>query len=167
MTTQGLTAVSSTDVSVGGGYQAAGTLDALNTGATIIIVGLFIQLFCFGVFIIIAVSFHRSIHKCPTGRSSSGVPWKKHMMALYLGSLLIMVRSVFRAIEYLQGFDGYLLSHEAYLYVFDAALMFIFMVLFNWIHPAEITAIINNGGFGGGYKMDAVSPDHVRLNSIA
>ena len=49
-----------------------------------------------------------------------------------------MVRSVFRAIEYLQGDDGYLLAREAYLYVFDAVLMLIVMLLFNVVHPAEL-----------------------------
>lgn len=49
-----------------------------------------------------------------------------------------MVRSIFRAVEYLQGFNGYLLRHEAYLYVFDAALMLFVMIIFNFIHPGEI-----------------------------
>ncbi|KAH7268032.1 hypothetical protein FSOLCH5_008447 [Fusarium solani] len=143
----------------GGGYQAAGSLAALNDGAKVIIVGLFVQLICFGVFIVIAVSFDRSMRQSPTGRSHV-VPWKKHMKVLYVGSMLIMVRSVFRAIEYLQGFNGYLLRHEAYLYIFDAALMFLVMVLFNWIHPAEITAILGNMGNSYGYKMDSVGGHH-------
>lgn len=81
------------------------------------------------------------------------------MMALYTGSFLIMVRSIFRAVEYLQGFDGYLLRHEAYLYVFDAVLMFLVMVLFNWIHPAEIAAILSGGWGNAGWKMGAL-PHH-------
>jgi hypothetical protein len=60
------------------------------------------------------------------------------MFVLFAASMLVMVRSVFRVVEYLQGFDGYLLSHEVYLYIFDGLLMFIMMALFNWIHPAEI-----------------------------
>ncbi|KAI8664962.1 hypothetical protein LRP88_14536 [Fusarium phalaenopsidis] len=143
----------------GGGYQAAGSLEALQDGAKVIIVGLFVQLICFGVFIVIAVAFDRSMRQSPTGRSHV-VPWKKHMKVLYVGSMLIMVRSVFRAVEYLQGFDGYLLKHEAYLYIFDAALMFLVMVLFNWIHPAEITAILGNMGNSYGYKMDSVGGHH-------
>lgn len=75
------------------------------------------------------------------------------MRALYIGSLLIMVRSLFRAVEYLQGFDGYLLKHEAYLYIFDALLMFLVMVLFNWIHPAEIAAILSSGWGNSGWKL--------------
>ncbi|KAF9776716.1 hypothetical protein IL306_005064 [Fusarium sp. DS 682] len=115
----------------GGGYQASGTLEALKGGAHVIIGGLFVQLIFFGVFIIIAIAFDRAIRANPTGRSTSGIPWQKHMIALYIGSFLIMVRSVFRAIEYLQGFNGYLLRHEAYLYIFDATLMLFVMILFN------------------------------------
>ncbi|KAH6879863.1 RTA1 like protein-domain-containing protein [Thelonectria olida] len=150
----------------GGGYQSAGSLEALDNGAKVIIAGLFVQLICFGVFIVIAVTFDRSIRRSPTG-SSHMVPWKKHMMVLYIASMLIMVRSVFRAVEYLQGFDGYLLKHEVYLYIFDAVLMFLVMVLFNWIHPAEIAAILSQRGNSYGLKMGPIPGDHRRLPSDA
>ncbi|KAJ4249061.1 hypothetical protein NW762_012393 [Fusarium torreyae] len=149
----------------GGGYQASGTLEALQNGAKVIIGGLLVQLIFFGVFITIAVAFDRSIRRSPTSRSHAGVPWKKHMLALYAGSMLIMVRSVFRAIEYLQGFDGYLLHHEAYLYIFDAVLMVLVMVLFNWVHPSEITRILDERGVSKGYRMEGVSISHQRLGS--
>lgn len=113
-------------------------MEALDTGATIIIIGLFVQLAFFGAFLVVAISFHLKINLHPTSRSRIGIPWQKHLKTLYAAGLLIMVRSIFRAVEYLQGFDGYLLSHEAYLYIFDALLMFIVMVLFNIIHPAEL-----------------------------
>ncbi|KAH7166448.1 RTA1 like protein-domain-containing protein [Dactylonectria macrodidyma] len=150
----------------GGGYQSSGTLEALDNGAKVIIAGLFVQLICFGVFIIIAVAFHRSIRRSPTGRSHA-MPWKKHMRVLYIGSLFIMVRSVFRAAEYLQGFNGYLLQHEVYLYIFDAILMLLVMILFNWIHPAEITAILAQSGNSYGLKLGPISGDHRRLASDA
>ncbi|QPC80256.1 hypothetical protein HYE68_011008 [Fusarium pseudograminearum] len=139
----------------GGGYQSSGTLEALDAGAKVIIVGLFVQLIFFGVFVIIAISFHRAILQNPTGRSTSGLPWKKHMMVLYIGSLFIMVRSLFRAVEYIQGNSGFLLKHEIYLYIFDALLMFLVMVLFNWFHPSEITAILDERRSGKGYSMGA------------
>ncbi|KAK3303867.1 RTA1 protein [Chaetomium strumarium] len=127
----------------GGGYQATGTLEALNNGATVIIVGLFVQLVFFGVFMVVAVAFILSIRRAPTSQSQTHSSiWRRQMFALCVGSMLIMVRSVFRAIEYLQGFDGYLLSHEAYLYVFDAVLMFLVMVLFNYIHPSEVAELL-------------------------
>ncbi|KAF5667247.1 RTM1-like protein [Fusarium heterosporum] len=139
----------------GGGYQASGTLEALQGGAKIIIGGLFVQLIFFGVFIVIAISFHRALVLKPTALSRADMPWRKHMYVLYAASLLIMVRSMFRAIEYLQGFDGYLLRHELYLYIFDAFLMLLVMILFNWFHPAEITRILEGRGTTKGYSMQA------------
>lgn len=69
------------------------------------------------------------------------LPWKRHLYALYVASALIMVRSVFRVVEYLQGNDGYLLRHEVFLYIFDALLMFAVLILFNVVHPAQITTL--------------------------
>jgi hypothetical protein len=139
-------------------------LEALDIGAKVIIVGLFVQLIFFGLFIIIAMAFNRSVNMSPTGRSHV-VPWKKHMYVLYAGSLFIMIRSVFRAVEYLQGFDGYLLKHEIYLYIFDAVLMLLVMVIFSWHHPAEILAIISQRGNCYGLEMGPISGGHTRLVS--
>ncbi|KAL1582749.1 hypothetical protein WHR41_08376 [Cladosporium halotolerans] len=130
----------------GGGYQSSGSLQALDTGSRIIIVGLFVQLAFFGFFMVSACAFHRRLVRQPTIRSRSGwsCPWRKHLYTMYGASLLIMVRSIFRAVEYLQGNDGYILSHEVYLYALDALLMFAMMVLFNAIHPSEIVAPVKS-----------------------
>jgi hypothetical protein len=131
-------------------------LTALHTGEKLIIAGLFTQLFFFAFFIVIAGMFHyrlindKPVHKqighqrLPSTQSTSYVnlaelPWKRHLYNLYATSGLIMVRSVFRVIEYLQGNAGYLLSHEIFLYIFDAVLMLAVMLLFNWVHPSEVT----------------------------
>jgi hypothetical protein len=149
-------------MSTGGGIQAAGTLKAVHTGEKLIIAGLFTQLFFFAIFVVVAGMFHYRLvndkpfqrrldsdneHKQDVTASSSmfsrgilnDVPWKRHLYILYIASGLIMVRSLFRVIEYLQGNAGYLLSHEVFLYVFDAALMLVVVVLFNCFHPSEIT----------------------------
>jgi hypothetical protein len=76
----------------------------------------------------------------------SGIPWQRYLYTLYIASGLILVRSVFRLIEYVQGNAGYLISHEAYLYIFDGFLMFLAMVLFNWEHPSQLNAKLNGGG---------------------
>ena len=49
-----------------------------------------------------------------------------------------MIRSVFRVVEYAQGSDGCLLHREVWLYIFDALLMVVVMLLFNVIHPSVI-----------------------------
>ncbi|KIV77284.1 hypothetical protein PV11_09095 [Exophiala sideris] len=133
----------------GGGIMAGGTQSALHTGENIIIGGLVVQILFFGFFIVVAVLFHARIRKVPTPKSLNGNVagvWKKHLCTLYGGSLLILVRSVFRVVEYGQGNDGYLISHEEFLYIFDALLMFANMALFAFIHPSEVNALLKEGG---------------------
>lgn len=126
--------------------MASGTLSAMNTGEKIIIAGLVVQLLFFGFFIVTGVIFHLRMLHSPTAKVySNPIPWKRQLYALYGASLLILVRCIFRLIEYAQGNDGYLISHEAFLYVFDAVLMFGTMVLMAWIHPSEITGLLKGG----------------------
>lgn len=50
-----------------------------------------------------------------------------------------MIRCIYRVVEYIQGKTGYIMSHEAFIYVFDASLMFIVMLLFNVMDPTRVT----------------------------
>ncbi|KAK4553329.1 hypothetical protein LTR86_009629 [Recurvomyces mirabilis] len=125
----------------GGGIQAGGTLSLLNLGEKIIIVGLFLQVIFFGIFITVATIWHLRFSRqtaVQLGVKRDAL-WRKYMWSLYGGSALIMIRSIFRIIEYLMGNDGFLLRHEYFLYVFDALLMFLVMVLFLWLHPSRLT----------------------------
>lgn len=67
------------------------------------------------------------------------------MCALYGTSTIIWFRSVFRLIEFAQGNEGYFLSMEVWLYVFDAVLMFVVMVWFAAVHPSEVYALLKGG----------------------
>ena len=66
------------------------------------------------------------------------LPWKKHLYMLYAVSLLIMARSIFRVAEYAMGQDGYPLTHEWTLYVFDALLMFVVMIIYGVFFPSQL-----------------------------
>lgn len=115
----------------GGGVQSAGTLDLFKIGEKIIITGLFVQLAIFGFFVAASALFHYRVSRSPTDVAVGGdIPWKRHLWVLYSASALIWVRSVFRVVEYLQGNDGYLISHEVFLYVFDTLLMVVVMAIF-------------------------------------
>lgn len=115
----------------GGGIQSAGTLDFYNLGEKIIIAGLFVQIAVFGFFVVTSILFHSRVHKAPTPEASAGVvPWERHLYVLYATSALILIRSIFRVVEYLQGNDGYLISHEVFIYCMDALLMAITMAIF-------------------------------------
>lgn len=57
---------------------------------------------------------------------------------LYAVSALIMIRSIFRVVEYIMGQNGYPLEHEWTLYIFDSCLMFAVTVIFYWRYPNEL-----------------------------
>ena len=106
-------------------------------GEHIVVAGLLLQIFFFSIFVIVAGIFHKRILLNPTVASSS-TSWKKYLYTLYAASLLILVRSVFRVIEYLMGNDGFLMRHELFMYIFDSILILAAMVLFNLVHPGKI-----------------------------
>ncbi|GKZ80831.1 hypothetical protein AnigIFM56816_005064 [Aspergillus niger] len=123
----------------GGGIMAsAKTPSKISLGNNIIVVGLIVQLVFFGFFIIVTVVFHRRMAASPTEVSVIITQWHTYMRILYAASVLIMVRSVYRVIEYLQGSEGGLKQNEMFLYIFDALLMFSCCVLFNVMHPNRI-----------------------------
>jgi len=111
--------------------------DTMDLGNNIVLAGLVLQVLFFGLFIGVAGVFHKRMRADPAS-ASSRVPWGRFLLVLYLASLLIVVRCVFRIIEYAGGQDGVLLSNEVYLYVFEATLMFLVMVVFNVQHPSMV-----------------------------
>ena len=126
----------------GGGIMA--TYNGMETGEKIVITGLFIQIIFFAFFVTVAGCFHVKWqrHGLATGTMNlKALPWRRHMVILYTASGLILVRSIFRAIEYLGGNSGYLLKHEVFLYVFDSVLMLAVMIGFNVVHPSEVTQL--------------------------
>lgn len=115
----------------GGGIQSAGSLELFHLGEKIMLVGLFIQIIFFGVFMVATVVFDRRISIHPTDRALQGmIPWRRYLIVLYVTSLLIMVRSIFRVIEYIQGNNGYIIRREYFLYMFETFLMFLVMLIF-------------------------------------
>ncbi|KAM0322762.1 hypothetical protein ACHAQA_009353 [Verticillium albo-atrum] len=107
-------------------------------GEKIILAGLFIQIIIFGLFIVTSYIFHTRINKNrPDTSRTYGTHWRTILFMLYAVSGLIMIRSIFRVIEYAMGNDGYLLSHEWTLYIFDALLMFVVVALFAWYFPGS------------------------------
>ncbi|KAH7127131.1 RTA1 like protein-domain-containing protein [Dendryphion nanum] len=132
----------------GGGIMAGAKSNPKNmqTGENVIVGGLVVQLLFFGFFVVVGALFHVKMVRNPTTRVIAGdLPWERQLYVLYATSALILIRSLFRLIEYIQGNHGYLISHEVFLYIFDSVLMWATMVIFAWIHPSEITARLGKG----------------------
>ncbi|RDW80851.1 hypothetical protein BP5796_05549 [Coleophoma crateriformis] len=144
----------------GGGMLAkATTTSATSLGNTIIKLGLLIQIVFFAFFMVVSVIFNIRLQRNPTLVSKSGeVPWTKLLYVLYAASFLILIRCIFRFLEYVQGQNGYLLEHEVYMYIFDAVLMFFAMSLFNICHPSSITNVQTYSPFDEESQSIAMHP---------
>ncbi|KAH8654391.1 RTA1 like protein-domain-containing protein [Ilyonectria robusta] len=145
----------------GGMLASADSKKSRDLGQTIIIVGLAIQIIFFTFFVIIAITFDKRIRREPTKASLAITsPWKKLLQVLYGSSALILVRSVFRVVEYVLGKDGELMAKEVYIYIFDATMMLLVAISFNIFHPS---AIINKKN----KRNSGIPSSDVELNAVA
>ena len=111
----------------------------MKLGENVIIAGLVVQILFFGFFVVVSVIFHKRIIANPTAESlSSTVSWRRYPFVLYFANVMIMVRCIYRVVEYIQGQTGVLQSHEYYAYMFDALLIFQVMVVFVIFHPSQV-----------------------------
>lgn len=124
----------------GAGFMASST-EGQKTGSMIIVGGLVVQLLFFGVFFVALIIFDVRCRRQDLSKhivsynGNTNLHWHTVVVALYIASTLISIRCVFRAIEFATGFDGYLQSHEAYFYVFDALPMVATMAIFIIVVP--------------------------------
>ncbi|GKT61925.1 RTA1-like protein [Colletotrichum tofieldiae] len=121
--------------------------NSMNTGKTVILLGLAVQIIFFALFVSATAVFHRRLLKRAPPvvleeeayegwkRFYSG--WRGVLTVLYTASGLIFVRSIFRLVEYVQGHDGVLLNTEVYLYLFDALLMLGVVAITAIFHPTS------------------------------
>lgn len=118
-------------------------------------IGLCAQLVFFTVFVLVACSFQFRFQRHATSQSTPR-PWKKHLARLYAVSVLIFARSLVRLVEYIQGNNGYIISHEAFLYVFDASVILLAVVVMSWIHPGEVAKHVRELQAGDEESKDRV-----------
>lgn len=133
-------------------------------GNNIILLGLGIQVIFFAFFMVVTIIFHIRISKRPTTASLSiAAPWQRLIWVLYFASVLIMVRSVFRMMEYAQGSEGELMQKETYVYVLDALLMFLVAAVFVAVHPGGILVAYRKLDYDG--ELASTSDTYPMVNN--
>ncbi|ORY16393.1 RTA1 like protein-domain-containing protein [Clohesyomyces aquaticus] len=124
--------------SAGGGMMAkAKNPDDVDLGEHVILGGLILQILIFGFFIIVALVWHRRLNAHETVEARRGeMPWRRYIKLLYVASVCIMVRNVCRVVEYAMGRNGFLITHEWALYLYDFVLMVAtFIICLHWYDP--------------------------------
>ncbi|KAK4496135.1 hypothetical protein PRZ48_012114 [Zasmidium cellare] len=112
----------------GGSLIASQTPPLITTGKNLALAGLILQSTYTFLFVLTAALFHIRV---PAAN-------KRHMVGLYIVSSIIFARSIVRIVEFAEGFEGFLIRHEVFLYVFDGLLMFGAMVILGAIPPSEV-----------------------------
>lgn len=120
--------------------MASTTSSTSTEGSHIVLAGLFIQIIIFGFFVVVAIIFQRRLLAKPTPRSNDPLlPWHKFLYILYATCAFIMIRSIMRVAEFVEGFEGNIILHEVYLYVLDAVPMVAVMFTFSIWYPSRFS----------------------------
>ncbi|KAJ7192158.1 RTA1 like protein-domain-containing protein, partial [Mycena pura] len=167
----------------GGSMTTSKKIETINLGNKIVLVGLGLQLASFGLFTTLIIVFgHRVRTRFPhvwraTG-SAAFAPFSKNSVAdwhilyytLCLSCVSILIRSIFRMVEFIQGLahQDYISSHEVFFYCFDALPLWIAMTLYCSVWPprfvntareAEVMELQKNlGRTYGGESGSALNP---------
>ncbi|PBK96437.1 RTA1-domain-containing protein [Armillaria gallica] len=149
----------------GGGLMAsAKDNNMMKVGQTVIIIGLVAQIIWFGGFVFVAGVFHYRMRMVPTVTEKTN--WRRFMFVLYAASNMILVRSVFRVIEFAQGNDGYFVQTEKWIYMFDALLMAQVITLFNIFHPSSYLRDHEQYTMGEREERSMLGEDHANTISL-
>jgi len=164
--------------SIGGGIDAgADTTQKMNEGKNVILVGLGLQLLTFGFFVIASIRFTfvlmTRLKDEPLPRETN---WRLLLTIINLASLTILIRSVFRFIQFVLGVQNYLANHEVFFYCLDALLIFVVVVAYICVHPGmylpyiglkrgkeEFSKNVGRGLFSGmaqGKEVDTIPLDN-------
>ncbi|KAL1602401.1 hypothetical protein SLS60_005817 [Paraconiothyrium brasiliense] len=115
-------------------------------GSYVIVGGLVFQIIIFGLYIVTTAMFHCRFTRSNVASQAIGIPWRSTLHMLYITSVLVMVRNIFRTVEYAMGNNGYLLGVEWPVYVFDASLMTLTMACFLWQYPNQLRPLSKREG---------------------
>ncbi|RBR24086.1 uncharacterized protein FIESC28_03199 [Fusarium coffeatum] len=104
-------------------------------GVKVLIAGLSFQLVAFTLFLCVFRRFHVLAGRMAVDSAPKG--WQKVVLAVYISSILIMTRCIFRVIEFAGGRDSYAFSHEWLFWVFESLPMVGAIGIFCIYHPSK------------------------------
>ena len=120
--------------------SAGVNLEKAKTGENILLAGLAVNLASFAIFCLQLFYFDRRTRKLPPAfpvGSSYQKRWRLFLYMICLSSFFVLVRQIYRVIEFAQGFNGYLAVHEVYFYVFDTIPIFLSGAVYACFFPGN------------------------------
>ncbi|KAI0363895.1 RTA1-domain-containing protein [Pilatotrama ljubarskyi] len=140
----------------GGGIAAGATNDPskIRLGSNIILGGLFIQIIAMTIFVacMCEYAYRRATDRpfrkpevmsyreagVPAIRRILTRPMKMLIAGICLATIFIYIRSVYRIIEFLNGFDGSIAHNQTLFDLFDGMLVTLAMYTLNVMHPGQL-----------------------------
>lgn len=121
---------------------------SINSGKTTVLAGLGVQLFAFGFFSVIGLRFNiisrhfgavtaETNQIAGNGKKPSNPNWMGLLIALNTSCALILIRSIYRVVEFATGTNGYVTVHEWTFYVFDALPILPIFIIFVVMPPGN------------------------------
>ncbi len=124
------------------------------TGATLVMAGLVTQVVIFSIYIALTAGIHIRLNRNPTALSyRPTLSWRRVLWNLYFVSGLFLIRNFIRIVEFKQGDEGWLLSNEAPIYIFDGGFMLAIVVMMAVVHPGRLARKATKVGKEGGMEM--------------
>lgn len=102
-------------------------------GTRIMVAGILFQLGTMVIFVLFMLDFLRRASQMNKPNKTSLV-----IYAMSFSILTIFIRSIYRSIELLQGWKGYLITHERYFIALDGAMMILAVGVYNFVDPAVL-----------------------------
>jgi len=152
---------------------AQGKVSQMQLAKKILIIGLVLQIISFFIFLIIAIAYDwKTTHEPALQRHADAMKrLRKLWLAFYVSGTLITLRSIYRTVEFGQlSFDagstaqGYAITHEWLMYVFDAVPVLIAIAIFALWNPGQFIPAKKGLRIDGTYEsVDGKPRDDVEL----
>ncbi|KAM0750053.1 RTA1-domain-containing protein [Meredithblackwellia eburnea MCA 4105] len=119
----------------GGSLYSSDNVKLYKPAKAILVCGFLIQIISFGIFGVFAILYQIRARRAGEKEGK----WTVCLYTLYLGCALILVRGIFRTIEFGSGSGGhgYLLDREAWYYGLETLPIFVCTILFIISHPSR------------------------------
>lgn len=159
----------------------------LQTGKDIALAGVSAQIGAFGLFSIIAARFHftsrrfaaaleNRYQRLPPPEGNKFVTfvddqskrfkpeWRKFLYVINFSCIMIIIRSIYREVEFATGKDGYTQQHEWFTYVLDALPIFLLVLAYTITPPG---AYVSMGYRQQPKNKDQASPEAYPMRGIS
>lgn len=116
-------------------------------GTDIMVGGIVFQMGSITIFALLFFDFLRRVQR---EKETLGAKIDWLIGATAFSGLMIYMRSIYRTVELLQGWSGYLITHQPFFIGLDAVLMLLAVWVFNFIHPgwflpSQREQVVNDG----------------------